>query len=61
MGVSVPVTFADQVEGYSPDIATVSVRRSDVGRSGSDQACLWVYSRDKIGVFAPPYLRLRLR
>lgn len=33
IGIGVPTVFADQVEGYAADLATVSVGRADVGQA----------------------------
>jgi hypothetical protein len=33
LGIGVPVVFADPVDGYPDDLATVSVRRADVGQA----------------------------
>ena len=56
MGIGVPTIFADQVDGYSADLATISVSRSDVGQAAREALADPVTTSQKLQ--GPEYIRV---
>lgn len=57
IGIGVPTVFADQVEGYSADLATISVNRAGVGQAVREALADPVKVSEKLQ--GPEYVRLR--
>ncbi len=57
IGIGVPTVFADQVQGYSADLATISVNRADVGQAVREALADPVTLSEKLQ--GPEYVRLR--